>query len=164
MYFKCLQKPCCLGRFKTSRALQSAVQKTRLNSSKDNFVAKSFRLSTKRKLRILLNFVFPFVSFIDVFFNPEMQNFSLQNHHIMNARQPFCILGDQAPAETQGRSVGQGVKARRTFSSTGGKVPWYRLSPDHFQTVKRILAPYWAQKMLCIIVPNWRIVSPEFFS
>ena len=25
-------------------------------------------------------------------------------------------------------------------------------------------APDWAQKMLCIIVPNWRTVSPKFFS
>ena len=67
MYLKCLQKPRCLGWFKTSQALLSAVHKTRLNSSKDNFIAKSFRLSTKRKLSILLNFLFPFVSFIGVF-------------------------------------------------------------------------------------------------
>ena len=40
---------------------------TRLNSSKDNFIAKSFRLSTKRKLSILSNFLFLFVSFIGVF-------------------------------------------------------------------------------------------------
>ena len=67
MYLKCLQKPRCLGWFKTSQALWSAVHKTRLNSSKDNFIAKSFRLSTKRKLSILLNFLFPFVSFIGIF-------------------------------------------------------------------------------------------------
>ena len=67
-------------------------------------------------------------------------------------------------SETQGQSVGPGEKARRKFSSTGGKAPGYRLSPDHFQTVKRMLAPDWAQKMLCIIVPNRRTVSPEFFS
>ena len=67
MYLKCLQKPRCLGWFKTSQALLSAVHKTRLNSSKDNFIAKSFRLSTKRKLSILLNFLFPLVSFIGVF-------------------------------------------------------------------------------------------------
>ena len=67
MYLKCFQKPRCLGWFKTSQALLSAVHKTRLNSSKDNFIAKSFRLSTKRKLSILLNFLFPFVSFIGVF-------------------------------------------------------------------------------------------------
>ena len=67
MYLKCLQKPCCLGWFKKSQALRSAVWRTRLNSSKDNFIAKIFRLSTKRKLSILLNFLFPFVSFIGVF-------------------------------------------------------------------------------------------------
>ena len=69
-----------------------------------------------------------------------------------------------ASSETQGQSVGPGEKARRKFSSTGGKAPGYRLSPDHFQTVKRMLAPDWAQKMLCIIVPNRRTASPEFFS
>ena len=57
-----------------------------------------------------------------------------------------------------------GEKARRKFSSTGGKAPGYRLSPDHFQTVKRMLVPDWAQKMLCIIVPNRQTASPEFFS
>ena len=49
-------------------------------------------------------------------------------------------------------------------TSMGGKAPGYRLSPDHFQTVKRMLAPDWAQKMLCIIVPNWRTAFPKFFS
>ena len=38
-----------------------------------------------------------------------------------------------ASSETQGQSVGPGEKARRKFSSTGGKAPGYRLSPDHFQ-------------------------------
>ena len=60
MFLKFLQKPRCLGWFKTIQA------KTRLNSSKDNFIAKSFRLSTKRTLSILLNFLFSFVSFIGV--------------------------------------------------------------------------------------------------
>ena len=39
-------------------------------------------------------------------------------------------------SETQGQSVEPGEKARRKFSSTGGRAPGYRLSPDHFQTVK----------------------------
>ena len=67
-------------------------------------------------------------------------------------------------SETQGQSVGPGEKARWKFSSTGGRAPGYRLSPDHFQTVKWMLAPDWAQKMLFIIVPNRRTASPEFFS
>ena len=67
-------------------------------------------------------------------------------------------------SETQGQSVGSGERARRKFSSTGKKTPGYRLSPNYFQNFKRMSAPDWAQKMLCIIVPNRRIVSPEFFS
>ena len=67
-------------------------------------------------------------------------------------------------SETQGQWVGPGEKARRKFSSTGGRAPGYRLSQDHFQMVKRKLAPDWAQKMLCIIVTNRQTVSPEFFS
>ena len=67
-------------------------------------------------------------------------------------------------AETQGSESGQEkLEARPKFSSTGGRAPGYRLSQDHFQTVKRILASDWAQKMLCIIVPNRRTASPEFF-
>ena len=67
-------------------------------------------------------------------------------------------------SETQGQSVASGEKARWKFSSTGDRAPGYRLSPNHFQKFKRIPAPDWAQKMLCIIVPNRRTVSPGFFS
>ena len=70
------------------------------------------------------------------------------------------ILGDPVAVSRAGE------KARPKFSSTGGKAPGYRLSSDDFQMVmvKRMLAPDWVQKMLCIIVPNWRTASPEFFS
>ena len=90
------------------------------------------------------------------------------NSTIVDVRVPassaFQVLPYLSPSsETQGQSVGPGEKARRKFSSTGGKAPGYRLSPDHFQTVKRMLAPDWPQKMLCIIVPNRRTASPEFF-
>ena len=67
-------------------------------------------------------------------------------------------------SETQGQSVGSGETAERKFSSKDGRAPGYRLSPNHFQKFKPMLAPDWAQKMLCIIVPNRRTVSPEFFS
>ena len=63
-----------------------------------------------------------------------------------------CLM--EPSSETQGQSVGPREKARQTFSSTGGKAPGYRLSPDHFQMVKRMLAPDWAQKcfvLLCLI-------------
>lgn len=35
---------------------------------------------------------------------------------------------------------------RKGAKSTSGRVPVYRISPNHFQTLKRILAPDWAQK------------------
>ena len=56
-------------------------------------------------------------------------------------------------SETQGQSVGPGEKAQWTFSSTGGRAPGYRLSPDHFQTVKQILAPDWAQNGFVSLCP-----------
>ena len=66
-------------------------------------------------------------------------------------------------SETQGK-VWSGEKAGRKFSSTGERAPGYRLSSNYFQKFKQMPAPDWAQKMLCIIVPNRRTVSPEFFS
>ena len=41
--------------------------------------------------------------------------------------------------------VGRRFQARR-------KSPGYQLSPNHFRTAKRMLAPDWAPKMLCITV------------
>ena len=45
---------------------------------------------------------------------------------------------------------------RETSTSTGERAPGYRLSLEHFQKFKPMPAPNWAQKMLCIIVPNRR--------
>ena len=56
--------------------------------------------------------------------------------------------------ETQGQSVGSGEKAGRKFLSTGERAPGYRLSLNYFQKFKQMPAPDWAQKTLCIIVPN----------
>ena len=52
----------------------------------------------------------------------------------------------------------------RKFWSMGERARGYRLPPSYFQKFKRIPAPDWAEKMLCIIVPNRRTVSTEFFS
>ena len=67
-------------------------------------------------------------------------------------------------SKTQGQSVRSGERAGRKFWSTGERAHGYRLSPSYFQKFKRIPAPDWAQKMLCIIVPNRRTVSTEFSS
>ena len=91
----------------------------------------------------------------------EYQNASTPDHQPVSINSWIeGILGCRHP---QGQSVGPGEKLRRKFSSVAGRTPGYRLSPDHFQKVKRMLAPDWTQKMLCIIVPNRWTVSPEFF-
>ena len=71
---------------------------------------------------------------------------------------------ENASSETQGQSVGSGEKVGRKFSSTGEIAPGDRLSRNYFRKFKRMPSPDWAQKMLCIMVPNRRSVSPEFFS
>ena len=68
------------------------------------------------------------------------------------------ILGDPGAVSPAGERAG------RKFSSTGERARGYRLSPSYFQKFKRMPPPDWAQKMLCIVVPNRRTVSPEFFS
>ena len=78
--------------------------------------------------------------------------------YAQNSFYVYLILGDPRG------SVGSGEKAGRKFSGTGKRAPGYRLSPNYAQKFKRMPAPDWAQKMLCIIVPNRRTVSPEFFS
>ena len=60
------------------------------------------------------------------------------------------------------RGSQSGERARRKFSSTGERAPGYQLSQSYFQNFKRMPAPGWAQKVLCIIVPNRRTASPEF--
>ena len=69
MYFKCLQKPRCLVGLKEA----NASAPTRRKQIKVEFLERqchskkrSIRLSTKRKMSILLNFLFPFVFFIGV--------------------------------------------------------------------------------------------------
>ena len=59
----------------------------------------------------------------------------------------YTSLAIPTSSETQGQSVGSGEKAERKFSSKGGRAPWYRLSPDHFQKFKQMPAPDWAQKI-----------------
>ena len=69
----------------------------------------------------------------------------------------------QSSSPTQGQSVVSGEKAGRKFLSTGERAPGYPLSPNYFQQFKQTLAPDWAQKMLCIIVPNRQTVSRVLF-
>ena len=62
MYLRIQQKLRCLGCI-SKQTMRSAVKKIRLNSSKDDFLMKSFPSSAKRQLSILLNCLFPFFVF-----------------------------------------------------------------------------------------------------
>ena len=68
------------------------------------------------------------------------------------------ILGDLGAVSRVGR------KGRTKVFKYGRKSPSVPTLTELFQKLKWIPAPGWAQKMLCIIVPNRRTVSPEFFS
>ena len=98
------------------------------------------------------------VKFTQVFLSP------MARHTVVSSIAVRSSPPSYPSSETQGQSVGSGEKARRKFFSSGEGAPGYRLSPDHFQKFKRMPAPDWAQKNLCIIVPNQRTASPEFFS
>ena len=74
MYLKIQQKLHCLGCI-SKQTMRSVEKKTRLNSSKDDFLMKSFPSSTKKKKWAFFRaFSFLFLSFSGVFFNLEMQN------------------------------------------------------------------------------------------
>ena len=67
----------------------------------------------------------------------------------------FWVLQSSPSSETQRQSVRSGEKTGREFQVRAEEPLGNRLSRDHFQKFKRMSAPDWAQKMQCIIVPNW---------
>ena len=89
-----------------------------------------------------------------------MQSIRVDKH----ARKYFVSEFDTS-SETQGQQMGREKRRDEGFLSTRESAPGYQFSLDHCQTVKRMLAPEWAQKRLfIIIVSNRRTASPEFFS
>ena len=62
MYLEIQQKLHYLGCI-SKQTMRSVEKQTRLDSSKDDFLMKSFPSTTKRKLSILLNLLFPFFVF-----------------------------------------------------------------------------------------------------
>ena len=64
----------------------------------------------------------------------------------------------------RGGQSGQEKRLNESFQVRAKEPPGYRLSPNYFQKFKWMPAPDWAQKMLCIIVPDRRTDSPKFFS
>ena len=69
----------------------------------------------------------------------------------------FSILENPEEVSRVGRNDETKVFKHR------GKSPRGLTLTGPFLNGQRMLAPDWAQKMLCIIVTNQRIASPEFF-
>ena len=63
---------------------------------------------------------------------------------------PSIVLGDPGAVSRVGR------KGRTKVFKYGWKSPWVPTLTGPFKRFKRMPAPDWAQKMLCIIVPNRR--------
>ena len=89
MYLKIQQKLHCLGCI-SKQTMRSVVKKTRLNSSKDDFLMKSFPSSTKRKKSILWIFLFHFLSFNGVFLALKFRTVFLK--HLHGDRQAAILL------------------------------------------------------------------------
>ena len=76
------------------------AKKTRLNSSKHNFMVKSSRLSTKR-IGAFFELFLSICVFHRRIFKLKTRDFGLENHHMMNARQPFFFVDGWHPLMCQ---------------------------------------------------------------
>ena len=57
------------------------------------------------------------------------------------------------PRRPRGSQSGRDKRPLPKFSSRSRRASGYRLSLDHFQTIKRMLAPDWAQKCFVLLCP-----------
>ena len=57
------------------------------------------------------------------------------------------------PRRPRGSQSGRRKRLMGNFLSGSGRAPGYRLSLDHFQTIKRMLAPDWTQKCFVLLGP-----------
>ena len=119
---------------------------------------KSFLTATRKKTfwRIFRSFRPTGWSF-ESYFSPRVHLEKQQLKHGDNLR-------GFHPRRPRGSQSGWVKRCDESFQAWGGRAPGYRLSPEYFQTLKRMLLPDKAKKVLCIIVLNRRTVSPEFFS
>ena len=90
MYLKCLQKPCHLGWFKKSQELRSLRVENKVEFLDRQFHSEKLLFVHKKETEHSFELSLSICVFYWRIFNLEMENFSLENHHIMNERQPFC--------------------------------------------------------------------------
>ena len=161
MYLKFLQKPRCLGWFKTSQALWSALRKTnkveflerKFHSEKPSFVHKkesehSFELSLSTCV------------FCRRIFNLEMQNFSLENQHMMNAHQPLSWRMTSAKVLNSGFFPTPYLVAHLIIVGEGG-CGWFSLGKNFFPKtleLKLFSLTYNGAKCLFSIIYVMRVI------
>ena len=86
MYLKRLQKPRCLGFSKQAKRSDPPCKKNKVEFLERQFHSKKLSFVHKKETEHSFELSLPICVFHRRSFNLEMQNFSLENHHVMNAR------------------------------------------------------------------------------
>ena len=78
-----------------------------------------------------------------------------KGHGVSHSQSPWCKNFNKHTQATGGPvSILGGLGAVRWFGKKRLS-PGYRLSPDHFQTIQRVLTPDWAQKNALYYFAQW---------
>ena len=131
-----LPRPCQIGLAKTAASKHNSSTGEQ-REKKIRRMVSNFFFEVSQKAKIKTDF-FHFQTMSDYEAEPPVLQFK-------PARMQHSTLGDSG-------AVGLGEKARRKFSSTDGRAPGYRSSPDHFQRVTRMLARDWAQQKCFVLL------------
>ena len=90
MYLKFLQKSCCFGWFKNKPSALIRREENKVEFFERQFHSEKLSFVHKNESEQSFELSLPICVFYRHIFNHEMQNFTLENHHMMNASQPFC--------------------------------------------------------------------------
>ena len=131
-----LPRPCQIGLAKTAASKHNSSTGEQREKKSDALLVIFFSKFLKRQKLRRIFFIFKRCPIIEA--EPPVLQFK-------HACMQHSTLGDSG-------AVGLGEKARRKFSSTDGRAPGYRSSPDHFQRVTRMLAPDWAQQKCFVLL------------
>ena len=90
MYLKFLQKPRCLRLVQTTPRALIRRQENKVEFLERQFHKEKLSFVRKKETEHSFEFSLSICVFYRCIFNLQIQNFSLENHHMMKARQPCC--------------------------------------------------------------------------
>ena len=92
MYLKCLQKRVNLAALLVQNKPSAPIRRVenKVEFLERQFHSKKLSFAHKKETEHSFELSLSICVFYRRIFNLEMQNFSLENHHMMKARQPFC--------------------------------------------------------------------------